>query len=128
MLSGISTGETVDGGRKNGKASDCVADVVALARQVIHGLATHPERFPQAPVPPAKLETVIDALSEARSASNTATVTARKCTAARSAAFDELTDLMKAALRCVKYTARAATTVPCSSWAGARAAARRRRG
>lgn len=82
------------------------ADVVALARQIIHGLTVKADVYPSPPLDPAELRSLLDAYKRALEATIAARAAATVARKTKDAAFKDLVEGMKAELRYAEHAAR----------------------
>ena len=75
------------------------ADVVALAQNMVTGLADNPGMYPSPPVAPADLQAVLNLFTTLSDEAVAARAAAEQVTETKQAGLDELNDAMKADLR-----------------------------
>jgi hypothetical protein len=82
------------------------AEVAALAQDIIRGLTTYTDDFPNPPVAPAQLQTTFDVYLSAREAAVAASAGASSTFDAKEQALQALMDEMKSSLRYAENTSR----------------------
>ena len=82
------------------------ADVAALARQIISGLTQNAETFPTPPLPPAELQSALEAYRRTHAAAVSARAAAAAAFDEKDEALQELIYGMKAELRYAEHAAR----------------------
>jgi hypothetical protein len=80
------------------------AELVALARKVIDGLARHAETYPSPPFTPAMLTTILESFLSASSEAVAAQAAASRAVANKNVLNDKLTESIKTVLRYAEMT------------------------
>jgi hypothetical protein len=82
------------------------AEIRTLGNDLVSGLRTHVDDFPNPPVPPDELEATLNEYVEAREAAGSATGAATEAIAVKQEKLEALTDQMKSNLRYAENTVK----------------------
>jgi hypothetical protein len=82
------------------------AEIATLGQDLVNGLRTHTDDFPNPPVRPDDLQATLQAYLDAREAAGNATGAATEAIAVKQEALEDLTDQMKSNLRYAENTVK----------------------
>jgi hypothetical protein len=82
------------------------AEIATLGQDLVNGLRTHTDDFPNPPVPPDELQATLQTYLDARQAAGNAAGAATEAIAVKQEALEALTDQMKSNLRYAENTVK----------------------